>query len=749
MPHWSGKGVETMMSLFGPILAAAILAQFQGGTLEGAVVDEAGKPVVEAQVVFSAAAPWGGKVQPVEVRATTAADGRFRLAVPPLTGVYLGQSRVWVYRSGFGITTAPVHGLSSALILRSAKPRTIKVLGPDGRPIAGALISPRVMAVGDGSVGENMPESLARPLGVTTGADGRATFNGLSSGDPLVAVRITAEAIGTQGFQVTQQRGGGPRGATITFRLPSASRVSGRAVTRTGQPVPNQVVEVWFKGGQWLEPHPVGFKKGPLLTAADGSFETPDNLLAGSSYRVVIRAPGMEPLLSDWITMGEKPRALLPMVQRPLRTISGRVFDRQGKVVAGIEVFQAGDGPERTATKSDADGRFALDGFCQGPVFLFARGEGFRFYGRLVKPGDGDIKVELTRTIERPAREMRMLPGPIPLAESRALALRLLKPYWADFDKKTEPEKARALYALATVDPAGVLEKIDAVEFPNATLKSRTLSAMAQAIAQTDAEKVGMAAELIAEPAIQLARDNPAETERILRERPQETGREWLPSVVAWKMAMADPARARRLVDESQQKLDHPQAYLYLALGLKSRDMAAAEEAFQTAMRGIDRLMRDGGEYSHMLGFRRILLPIVEQIDPALVPEYFWRIVATRPSVGNPRSIGSLSSGALVLLLAWYDRDVAEVLFEPIRGQMERDDDLALGLESTAFLGWSIFDPRAAVARLEKLPVNPRLDLNADYVRREVCAYLRLGHEARWRKVWGNFTEMGAVIYPD
>ena len=61
------------------------------------------------------------------------------------------------------------------------------------------------------------------------------------------------------------------------------------------------------------------------------------------------------------------------MIQRPLRTISGRVVDRQGKPVAGIEVFQSGDGPERTSTKTDADGRFTLGGFRQGPVFLFAR----------------------------------------------------------------------------------------------------------------------------------------------------------------------------------------------------------------------------------------------------------------------------------------------------------------------------------------------------------------------------------------
>ncbi len=132
--------------------------------------------------------------------------------------------------------------------------------------------------------------------------------------------------------------------------------------------------------------------------------------------------------------------------------------------------------------------------------------------------------------------------------------------------------------------------------------------------------------------ALDLAADNPAEAERVLRQIPPETVRDWFPPTIAWKMAAVDPARARRLTDESQRTYDHPQSYLFLALGLKSRDEAAAHQAFQTAMQGIDRLMNDGADHTQMLGFRRILLPIVEQIDPALVPELFWRIVATRPS---------------------------------------------------------------------------------------------------------------------
>ena len=78
-----------------------------------------------------------------------------------------------------------------------------------------------------------------------------------------------------------------------------------------------------------------------------------------------------------------------------------------------------------------------------------------------------------------------------------------------------------------------------------------------------------------------LAADNPAEAERVLRQIPRETVRDWFPPTIAWKMAAVDPARARRLTDESQRTYDHPQSYLFLALGLKSRDQAAAPRRFR------------------------------------------------------------------------------------------------------------------------------------------------------------------------
>jgi hypothetical protein len=132
--------------------------------------------------------------------------------------------------------------------------------------------------------------------------------------------------------------------------------------------------------------------------------------------------------------------------------------------VTKIEVFQSGDGPERTSITTDVDGRFSLGGWRQGPVFPFARGEGFRFFGRLIQTGDHDITVELTRTNERPAREMRMLPDAFPLEESRALARRLIEPYCgAAVNQKNQAAQNRALRALAWADPVGVLQRLEKV----------------------------------------------------------------------------------------------------------------------------------------------------------------------------------------------------------------------------------------------------------------------------------------------
>src|ERR1700722_10078686 len=104
----------------------------------------------------------------------------------------------------------------------------------------------------------------------------------------------------------------------------------------------------------------------------------------------------------------------------------------------------------------------ARGGFRHGPVFLFARGEGFRFQGRLVKPTDRAVTIELTRTSERPAREMKMLADPIPQGESRALARRWVEPLWEQAAHDgADNVKYSAMMSLASVDSARVLGMLE------------------------------------------------------------------------------------------------------------------------------------------------------------------------------------------------------------------------------------------------------------------------------------------------
>jgi RNA polymerase sigma factor (sigma-70 family) len=830
--------------------------------IERAVVDDQGKPVAGAEVVIDVPVPWSGKLEPVVVRATTDAEGRFRFVAPSLRRVTPTRALIWAFHPGLAITVVARLGeLPRTLVLHKPAPKTITIEGPDSRPIAGVRVSPLAITVSGERENVHVPDSLAEAWAVMTGPDGKATLDYLAAGDELVAVRVAAESIGTQDLPLVERPGRQVQGPEIKLRLKPTSRLAGRVRTRAGDPVADQVVEVWSEGGM-LRSNPVGFKTGPLRTAADGSFQTPDNLLVGSSYRVVVRAPGMEPILSDWITISAQPRVLLPMIQRPLRTVSGRVVDRQGKALASIEVFQSGDGPQRTATQTDADGRFVLGGFRQGSVFLFARGEGFRFGGRLVKPGDRDITIELTRTIERPARVMRMLPDPIPLEESRALARRLMEPCWeAAVEQHNSGAQYRVLNALAAADPVGVQQKMAASESLDPRTKAFISREVVRALTPSDPARAETVAEAIPEPgararalvavfdalpdqdrkhklalldraalhakaatalgdrvlpmsevaerwyelgekekaktlfsdalrlsntalgkgtpvrgllaarlarvdlrsalaiakefpsavgtlaniAFHLAADNPAEAEHVLSLISPMTGWGRFPPPIAWKMAAIDPGRARRLTDQAQQDTDLPQRYLFLALGLKASNPAAANEAFQTAMQGYDQLMKEG-EYSSMLVPRAVLLPMIEQIDPALVPEYFWRVLAMGRPLGNPRSTQDIYASELVNFLAWYDRDVAAALYEPLRDRIEQTDDKTLA-NSRRVVGWSLFDPRAAVARLEQVPF--RLEPGGNGARERVSELLGLAHGERWRKIWSESTEMGALFERD
>ena len=402
-----------MMSLFGPMLVAVLAAAQATAqappdrTLTGEVVDGEGKAVADALVVFYVRPADFLRANPIEAQVRTDHAGKFSVVRPRVETQRLFGGNFLAFSPGRVIGAVSYIAQPRPLVLHRPRTRTIKIEGPDGQPVAGAQVAIRLLYVFGSTIAE-VPPSLADSLATSTGPDGTTTMGYLAERDQLVAVRITADSIGSQDFLLVEQPGRGSEPPVFTIKLKSTGSISGRLIDENARPVAGQVVEVWTRGGgTWLLPNLVGIKDGPLRTGSDGSFQTPANLQHGSPYRVAVREPGKEPIFSDWITIQEKSQTLPLWVQRTLRTIRGRVIDRQGKPVTGALVFQTGDGPERTETITDADGRFSLEGFRQGTVFVFVRMAGFRFHGQLIKATDTKVTAELTRDGERPARERK------------------------------------------------------------------------------------------------------------------------------------------------------------------------------------------------------------------------------------------------------------------------------------------------------------------------------------------------------
>ena len=168
-----------------------------------------------------------------------------------------------------------------------------------------------------------VPESLADALATSTGPDGTTKIDYLAARDQLVAVRISSDSVGSQDYLLVERPGRGSEPAVITIKLKRTGTISGRIVDENSRPVPGQAVEVWSKGGgNWLLPNLVGFQEGTLRHRPDGSFQTPSKLQQGSAYRVAIRAPGTDPIFSDWITIQDRSTTLPLLVQRGIRAPS-------------------------------------------------------------------------------------------------------------------------------------------------------------------------------------------------------------------------------------------------------------------------------------------------------------------------------------------------------------------------------------------------------------------------------------------
>jgi hypothetical protein len=492
------------------ILAVALLAQDKA-PIAGDVVDAQSRPVAAAEVVLTAGPARDGSV-PILARTTTGADGRFRLTRPDPTRLrdFRSPGVIWAHRPGQGLGVvdlirADKPDQAHRLILEPQEVRRLTIRDADGRPIAGARVAARlVQTERTGYLGVTIPDEWLDRLAATADAQGVAPLPGLTRRIDLRAARVESPGRGAHLAMLRYEDG--QLDATLALGRPA--RLEGSVENASGEPVAGAEVDVWIRcrvpvgsdRSLLLVPERVRPDVGPIRTDARGSFRAHSGPTTGATYRVVVRAAGFAPALSDWITLRGDSGTLPPVTIRRLRDVAGRVMDRQGRPVVGARVFQAGYGPSAT---TDPSGRFRLDAARPGRPFLLARRQGFRFAGTMIDGReDRPIELTLTRPGEPPGRPMATLPEAIPAEERRTLARRVLSPYLkravAEGD---DGAKLWSLRVLRWLDPAELLDQVQRTRFERPTTADFLRGEAALGLAAADPEEAAAIVETMGGPA--------------------------------------------------------------------------------------------------------------------------------------------------------------------------------------------------------------------------------------------------------
>jgi hypothetical protein len=614
-----------MLTLLTSILATALLAQPRDSiVLTGVVFDAAEKPLSDADVVLWTRIPGDGTA-PTLARTTTDLQGafRFQIARQPLPGM-APRRFIFAYQPGRSIAVQAVDltgdepraPIRMALAVPSR--RTLTILGPDDRPVAGVRVVP-VLCAFDRTGLFRTPDDWLERLTISSDPNGVAVLPYFPSGIDPVTLRVRAPGIAPHDLPLVDR----PAQDRITLKLGRPASLAGSVYNDSGQPARDIPIEVWVENtfrvpGEpdvqaKVSPSLIRFDSGPVRADADGSFQTPAQLLTGSSYRIIIRPEGGPLVTSDWLkATGD--RTTFPAFRlKQHRKLLGFVQDRQGKPVAGARVFLPSGKP---STTTDAQGGYLLEGALPDKTFLLVKAEGFRFQGWPGIPAREPraAKLILIRASEPTERTMVAQPAPISPGESRALARRLLEPsLQAVLGKGDDRARWELLRIASRMDPARVLELLEkhAIDDPGMESSIRKMVA-----------------------ATNLATD-PVAAESLVRAMPNPKDREW--AYVELAAALPDDQRAlkRKFLEVAAAETHAP------LLGARNPESRRAE------LGRLARAWLDLGEVEQARPLVRegletlVVLPKIQQFDD--------RFLATAARIEPDRVlslIGKLSSAA-------------------------------------------------------------------------------------------------------
>lgn len=278
-------------------------------------------------------------------------------------------------------------------------------------------------------------------------------------------------------------------------------------VDEAGKPIPQADVGLtshWSWGGGGLS-----FQSHTCKTDEAGKFEF-GGLWPGDGYTIRVSLKGYEKVGTPQVNA--KPGEVHDFGRLVLFAASGAVagvvLDSSSQPVANVRVFNSGDGPEPIETTTDGSGKFRLEGFRRGRVFLFADKDGYRFTALRTTTDSSDAVMKLLRSAE-PVPPLSISPqASISDAEKQCARALLEKLHetaddrlksWAekkidqmDREKsaKTEnaaptPSKENPLYKIAAEDVDEALSQIPKADYPAYT----ALKDLAKHFAVSDPDK--------------------------------------------------------------------------------------------------------------------------------------------------------------------------------------------------------------------------------------------------------------------
>jgi protocatechuate 3,4-dioxygenase beta subunit len=379
----------------------------KGGSVAGTVRTEDGQPAVGLRVL---ATTYRSRVTPEPAIDITGPDGRYRL-----TNLPAGELTVSAQLGSGGSARSPGEQPNEAFLsLEEGQAKTgvdLRVpatqleirgvaLGPDGKPVAGAIVDASPEMQGGGA-----SRGRARDLRFYSNGDGQFTIDGLGRG-------FFTLWGSHPGFPGAELKGVMPGATTpVVLRFAPEATISGVVVAPDSRPVPHYTVTVLPGPAAGEVPSQRQRRARPSWDAPmqrvqdpAGAFEL-RRLSAGSHELAVSTADGSNASVVVALAAGEQKTGVRIQVQSPTRIV-GRIVDHAtGRPVAGASAGITGAGGFRAETTAQADGTFALEAAAGGSLRLGVGADQTRYV-----PESREIEIKpQERTFD--AGTFRLLPG--------------------------------------------------------------------------------------------------------------------------------------------------------------------------------------------------------------------------------------------------------------------------------------------------------------------------------------------------